>query len=66
MSLLMLFYFIFQNDTPSLVYFITALREMITTIKAEDTTWMLYLIDIYKDHNAPLPKEIVLEKILSN
>jgi len=39
---------------------------MITTIKAEDTTWMLYLIDIYKDHNAPLPKEIVLEKILSN
>jgi len=62
----MLFYFIFQNDTQSLVYFITALREMITTIKAEDTTWMLYLIDIYKDHNAPLPKEIVLEKILSN
>ena len=52
--------FFLGNGTPAFAYFMAGLREM---LGAEDDQDSLkgYIIDIYKEYNAPLPKELITQ-----
>ena len=58
MTTLALLTFFLGNGTPALTYFMAGLREVLGGKDDQDTI-KDYLIDIYREYNAPLPEELI-------
>lgn len=52
--------FFLGNGTPAFSYFMAGLREMLGAENDQDSL-KGYVIDIYKEYNAPLPKELITQ-----
>ena len=50
--------FLLGNGTPAFTYFMTGLREVLDGKDDEDSI-KDYIIDLYREYNAPLPEELV-------
>ena len=50
--------FLLGNGTPTFTYFMTGLREVLDGKDDEDSI-KDYIIDLYREYNAPLPEELV-------
>lgn len=57
LTVIALLVFIFGQGTPAFPYFLVSLREFLGGKDDEDTI-REYLIDIYREYNAPLPDEL--------
>jgi hypothetical protein len=57
-SVIALLAFFLGNGTPAFRYFMTGLREVIGGRDDEDTI-KSYIVDIYREYNAPLPEELI-------
>jgi hypothetical protein len=60
MTTLALLTFFLGNGTPAFTYFMAGLREFLGGKDDQDTI-KNYLIDIYREYNAPLPEELITE-----
>ena len=60
LTLIALLVFFLGHGTPAFAYFMTGLRELIGKKDDEDSI-KDYLIDIYKEYNAPLPEELITQ-----
>jgi len=58
MTTLSLLTFFLGNGTPAFTYFMAGLREFLGGKDDQDTI-KDYLIDIYREYNAPLPEELI-------
>lgn len=52
--------FFLGNDTPVFAYFMGSLREIVGGKNDQDSL-KSYIIDIYREYNAPLPKELITQ-----
>jgi hypothetical protein len=52
--------FVCGNHTPAFTFFIGGIRDLIGKEDDEDTI-TTYLVEIYKEYHAPLPKELVTQ-----
>jgi hypothetical protein len=52
--------FFLGNGTPAFVYFMAGLREMLGARDDQDSL-KEYIIDIYREYNAPLPEELITQ-----
>jgi hypothetical protein len=52
--------FFLGNGTPAFAYFMTSLRELLGG-KDDQDSLKDYIIDIYREYNAPLPKELITQ-----
>lgn len=57
-TIIALLTFLLGNETPAFTYFMTSLREVLGGKDNEDSI-KDYLIDLYREYNAPLPEELV-------
>ena len=57
-TIIALLTFLLGNGTPAFTYFMTGLRETLGGKDNEDSI-KDYLIDFYREYNAPLPEELV-------
>jgi hypothetical protein len=60
MTTLALLTFFLGNGTPAFAYFMTGLREFLGGKDDQDTI-KDYIIDIYREYNAPLPEELIIK-----
>jgi hypothetical protein len=52
--------FFLGNGTPAFTYFMAGLREMLGA-KDDQDSLKGYIIDIYREYNAPLPEELITQ-----
>ena len=52
--------FFLGNGTPAFAYFMASLREMLG-VKDDQYVLKGYIIDIYREYNAPLPEELITQ-----
>jgi hypothetical protein len=52
--------FFLGNGTPAFAYFMTSLRELLGGGDDQESL-KNYIIDIYREYNAPLPKELITQ-----
>jgi hypothetical protein len=60
MTTLALLTFFLGNGTPAFTYFMSGLREFLGG-KDDQDTMRDYIIDIYREYNAPLPEELIIK-----
>jgi hypothetical protein len=52
--------FFLGNGTPTFAYFMASLRELLGGVNDQESL-KNYIIDIYSEYNAPLPKELITQ-----
>jgi hypothetical protein len=52
--------FFLGNETPMFTYFMASLRELLG-VENDPESIKSYIIDIYKEYNAPLPQELITQ-----
>jgi hypothetical protein len=57
-TLLALLVFLLGNNTPSYLYFMANLREILGG-EDDKNTIKIYLIELYREYNAPLPEKLI-------
>ena len=60
MTTLALLTFFLGNGTPAFTYFMSGLREFLGG-KDDQDTMRDYIVDIYREYNAPLPEELIIK-----
>jgi hypothetical protein len=59
-TIIALLIFFLGNGTPAFSYFMASLREMVGGNDDQDSL-KSYIINIYREYNAPLPKELITQ-----